>query len=53
MPEDVEDVLAMMASHRWPIKNLISHTYRLDDLEQALQMASDLASSLNVQIVLE
>ncbi|MDY3036302.1 MAG: alcohol dehydrogenase catalytic domain-containing protein [Absicoccus sp.] len=53
MPEDVEDVLAMMASHRWPIKNLISHTYRLDDLEQALQMASDPASSLNVQIVLE
>lgn len=51
MPEDVEDVLAIMESHRWDIAGIVTNEYRIDDLETALQVAGDPEESLNVQIV--
>lgn len=51
MPEDAEDVLAIMESHRWDIAGIVTNEYRIDDLETALQVAGDPEKSLNVQIV--
>lgn len=50
MPEDVEDVMAIMASGRWDIEGIITHEYELDGLETALQTASDVQNSGNVII---
>ena len=51
MPEDVEDVLAIMKSHIWDIAGIVTHAFGIEDLETALRIAGDPERSLNVQIV--
>lgn len=53
MPEDVRDVLNVMESHRWDIREMITHEFTLDDLESALRTAGDAGQSLNVQITFQ
>ena len=50
MPEDVLDVMRIMASKEWDLEKIITHEYPLDELEKAIRMASDTSKSLNVTI---
>ena len=50
MPEDVRDVMAIMRSGRWELGRLITHEYRLDELETAIRTAADVDHALNVTI---
>ena len=50
---DIEDVLAvleMLKSHQFPIKDLVTHTYRIDDINEAFEKAADSKDSLKVVI---
>lgn len=49
-PQDVMDVMEIMKSKRWDIESLITHEYRLDDLAEAIETASDVDRALNVMI---
>ncbi len=49
-PQDVADVIEIMKSGRWNIEELITHEFKLDDLSEALEKASDVNNSLNVII---
>lgn len=50
MPEDVPDVLAIMQSGRWDLRSIITHAFPLDQLETAIQTASDPNHAFNVII---
>lgn len=50
MPEDVRDVMAIMASGKWDIASIITHEYPIEQLDEAIRMASDTEHSLNVII---
>lgn len=50
MPEDVEDVIEIMKSGKWDIESLITHEFSLDNIENAIKVASDTSKSLNVVI---
>ena len=50
MPEDVKDVIEIMKSGKWDIESIITHEFSLDNIENAIQMASDTSKSLNVVI---
>ena len=50
MPEDVPDVLAIMQSSRWDLRSIITHVFPLDQLETAIQTASDPNHAFNVII---
>ena len=50
MPEDVQDVLAIMESGRWNIELMITHEYPLAELEQAIRKATDINEALNVTV---
>lgn len=49
-PEDVEDVIAVMVSRKWDIGSIITDTYRLEQLPQAIERAADTEHALNVVI---
>lgn len=49
-PEDVRDVMAMMASGRWDLESLITHEFPLAEIERAIQTAADPGLALNVTI---
>ena len=53
MPEDVWDVMSIMKSGRWNIEKLITHQFRLEEIEKAIQTAGDTNHSLNVTIKFE
>lgn len=50
MPEDVRDVQKIMSSGRWDLEQIITHEYPLDELEQAIRMAGDVAHAGNVVV---
>ncbi len=50
MPEDVKDVIEIMKSGKWDIESIITHEFSLDNIENAIQRASDTSKSLNVVI---
>ncbi len=49
-PEDVEDVMKIMESHRWDIESIITHEYCIDELKKAIEKASYPEEALNVII---
>lgn len=49
-PEDVEDVLAAMASGTWNIESIITHEYPWEKLPQAIEKAAQVEEALNVMI---
>lgn len=50
MPEDVNDVMAMMKSREWDISSVITHEFPISEIERALQTAADTDHDLNVMI---
>lgn len=49
-PEDVEDVIAVMAQKKWDIGSIITDEYSLDQLPQAIERAAQVDEALNVVI---
>lgn len=49
-PEDVEDVIAAMASRKWDIGSIITHEFPLKQLPQAIERAAQVDEALNVVI---
>lgn len=50
MSEDVLDVIEIMKSGKWDIEQIITHEFPLEQLEMAIQTASDVNNALNVVI---
>ncbi len=50
MPEDVQDVMKIMASGKWDLESIITHEFSIDDLDEAIRTASDTEHALNVII---
>ena len=50
MPEDVADVMQIMASGKWDLEKIITHEFSLDQIEEAIRTASDTGKALNVTI---
>lgn len=49
-PEDVRDVMDIMASGRWDLESVITHEFPLEQIAQAIQTAADPDKALNVTI---
>lgn len=49
-PEDVRDVMAIMASGRWDLESLITHEFSIDHINEAIRTASNPDQALNVTI---
>lgn len=49
-PEDVRDVMDIMASGRWKLETLITHEFSIDEIEEAIRTAADANRALNVTI---
>lgn len=41
MPEDVETVTDIMKSRKWELEKLITHEFKIDELETAIHTAGD------------
>lgn len=52
-PEDVKDVMEIMASHKWNIESIITHEFKHEQIAEALEMAGNIDESLNVVIKYE
>lgn len=50
MPEDVSDVMKIMASKKYDIKSIITDEFSINDLPKALEQAGKTDESLNVII---
>lgn len=50
VPQDVKDVISIMRSENWDIEKIITDEYPWEQLPQAIEKASDTASSFNVVI---
>lgn len=48
MPEDVWDVQKIMTDSRWDLESIITHEFRLEELEQAIRAAGDVEHTGNV-----
>lgn len=49
-PEDVKDVMTIMAGGKWDIGSIITHEYPWEQLPQAIEKASQVDEALNVVI---
>ena len=49
-PQDVDDVITVMASKRWDIESIITDEYPLEQLPKAIERASQVEEALNVII---
>lgn len=49
-PEDVRDVIAMMASGKWNLESIITQEYPLEQISDAIQTAADPERAFNVTI---
>lgn len=49
-PIDVEDVMNIMASHKWNIESIITNEFSQEEIAKALEMAGDSQNALNVVI---
>ena len=50
LPEDVQDVMAVMASGTWDIESIITNEYPWEQLPQAIEKSSHVEEALNVII---
>lgn len=50
MTEDVYTVMDIMKSGNWELEKLITHEFKIDDLETAIRTAKNVESALNVTI---
>lgn len=50
MPEDVSDVQKIMTSGKWDFEKMITHEYKIEELEKAIQTAADVEHAGNVVI---
>ena len=50
MVEDVRDVMTIMGNGKYDIESIITHEFKLDDLEKAIIQASKSNESLKVVI---
>lgn len=50
MPEDVLTVTDIMKSGKWELEKLITHEFKIDELETAIRTAGNVDSALNVVI---
>lgn len=53
MPEDVSDVMKIMESHEFDIKSIITHEFKQEKLEEAIQLAGRTDEALKVIIKYE
>lgn len=53
MPEDVRDVMKIMESHEFDIKSIITHEFKQEKLEEAIQLAGRTDEALKVIIKYE
>lgn len=53
MPEDVRDVMKIMGSHEFDIKSIITHEFKQEKLEEAIQLAGRTDEALKVIIKYE
>lgn len=49
-PNDVEDVMNIMASHKWNIESIITHQYKQEEISKALEKSGNTNEALNVII---
>lgn len=49
-PIDVEDVMNIMASHKWNIESIITNEFRQEEITKAIEVAGDSQNALNVII---
>lgn len=49
-PEDVRDVMAIMASGKWDLESIITQEFSLEQISRAIQTAADLEKAFNVTI---
>ena len=49
-PIDVEDVMNIMASHKWNIESIITNEFSQEEIAKAIEMAGDSQNALNVII---
>ena len=49
-PEDVQDVMAIMAGGRWNLETIITQEFPLDKISQAIQTAANPEKAFNVII---
>ena len=49
-PEDVRDVMNIMESNKWDIEKIITHEFSFLQIEDAIKVAGDPNSALNVVI---
>lgn len=50
MPEDVKDVMEIMASGKWNLETIITHEFALGQIEDAIRTASNAEKAFNVTI---
>ena len=50
MPEDVQDVMQIFASGRWNLETIVTHEFKLDEIENAIRTAADTNRALNVTV---
>lgn len=50
MPEDVDTVRDIMKSGKWELEKLITHEFKIEELETAIRTAGNVDSALNVTI---
>lgn len=50
MPEDVQDVIAIMISRKWNLESIITHEFMLEEISEAIKCAADPYHALNVII---
>lgn len=49
-PEDVEDVMAIMASGKWDLESIITQEFPLEQISEAIQNATEPEKAFNVTI---
>lgn len=50
MAEDVNTVMDIMKSGKWELEKLITHEFKIDELETAICTAGNVNSALNVML---
>lgn len=50
LPEDVRDVMEIMANGKWNLESIITHEFSLEQISEAIQSAADPDKSFNVTI---
>ena len=50
LPDDVRDVMEIMANGKWNLESIITHEFSLEQISEAIQSAADPDKSFNVTI---